>query len=108
MFRLLKLCVALAAFCAFAWFGTTVQLGDRTLFAHLRAIAQTKESQELVDGTKRAAEPLVDGVKRRVAAGVQAPATAAAPPDGGASAPQENVSAADKRQLRRIISSARP
>ena len=103
MFRLLKLCVALAAFCAFAWFGTTVQLGDRTLFGHLRAIAQTKESQELVDGTKRAAEPLVDGVKRRVTG---APPVAAAP-DAGA-APQEKVSAADRRQLRRIISSARP
>jgi hypothetical protein len=104
MIRLFKLCFGLAAFCAFAWFGTTVQLGDRTLFGHLRAIAQTKESQELVDGTKRAAEPLVDGVKRRVTG---APPVAAAAPDAGA-APQERVSAADRRQLRRIISSARP
>ena len=107
MIRLFKLCVGLAAFCAFAWFGTTVQLGDRTLFAHLRAIAQTKESQELVDGTKRAAEPLVDGVKRRVT-GAAAPVAAA--PEAGvhAGAPQENVSSAERRQLRRIISSASP
>jgi len=106
MIRLFKLCVGLAAFCAFAWFGTTVQLGDRSLFGHLRAIAQTKESQQLVDGTKRAAEPLVDGVKRRVT-GAAPVAPVATAPDAGV-APQERVSAADRRQLRRIISSARP
>jgi len=66
MFRLLKLCVSLAAFCALAYFGMTVKLGSRTLFEHLRAIGQTKESQELVDGTKEAAEPLVDDVRRRI------------------------------------------
>src|SRR5882762_7886141 len=66
MFRLLKLCMSLAAFLVVAWFGATVKLGDRTLFEHLHAIGQTKESQELVDGTKKAAEPLVDDVKRRV------------------------------------------
>src|ERR1700742_3276995 len=66
MFRLLKLCMSLAGFVAFAWFGATVKLGSRTLFEHLHAIGETKESQELVDGTKRAAEPLVDDVKRRI------------------------------------------
>jgi hypothetical protein len=60
MFRLLKLCLSLAGFLAFAWFGMTVKLGDRTLFEHLHAIGQTKESKELVDGTKQAAGPLVD------------------------------------------------
>jgi hypothetical protein len=110
MWLFLKLCVGLVAFMAFAYFGTTVNLGSRTLFGHLRAIGQTKESQELVDGTKQAAEPLVDGVRRRVAGqpasgkiadGKAAPARSA---DGGA--PQEAVSPADKRQLRRIISRA--
>jgi hypothetical protein len=66
MFRLLKLCMSLAAFLVVAWFGATVKLGDHTLFEHLHAIGQTKESQELVDGTKKAAEPLVDDVKRRI------------------------------------------
>ena len=42
MFRLLKLCLSLAGFVAFAWFGATVKLGDRTLFGHLYAIAETK------------------------------------------------------------------
>lgn len=69
MIRLLKLCVGLAAFMAFAWFGTTVPLGQHTLFGHLHNIAGTKESKELVDGTKEAAEPLVDGVRKRIASG---------------------------------------
>ena len=50
---------------AFAWFGVTVKLGSQTLFQHLRAIGQTKESQQLVDGTREAAGPLVDDVRRR-------------------------------------------
>jgi hypothetical protein len=109
MFRLLKLCVGLAAFVAFAWFGTTVKLGSRTLFQHLRAIGQTRESQDLVDGTKQAAEPIVDGVRRRIAAGAaptSAPGPAPAAPTAGA--PQERVTAADKEHLRRLIGSKQP
>jgi hypothetical protein len=37
------------------------------LFGHLHAIAGTKESQELFDGTKESAKPLVDDVRRRIA-----------------------------------------
>ena len=65
MFRLFKLGMALVGFAAFAWFGVTVKLGSQTLFQHLRAISQTKESQELVDGTRQAAGPLADDVRRR-------------------------------------------
>jgi hypothetical protein len=111
MVRLLKLCIGLAAFVAFAYFGATVPLGSRTLFGHMRAIAETKESQELVDGTKHAAEPLVDGVRRRIAGKPAAPdpvaekappKAPAAAPDAGA-APQEQVSPSEKRQLRRLL-----
>ena len=66
MFTLLKLGVALVALLAFCWFGITHQLGSRTLFEHMHAIGQTKESQELVDGTRQVAGPLVDDVRRRV------------------------------------------
>jgi len=103
MIRLFKLCLAMAAFLGFAWFGTTVKLGPRTLFQHLRAIGQTQESRDLVDGTRQAAEPLVDGVRRRIAGEVAS--RAAASPDGGA--PQERISAADKRQLRKLIADHR-
>lgn len=123
MVRLFKLCVAMAAFVAFAWFGTTVKLGPRTLFQHLRAIGQTQESRELVDGTRQAAEPLVEGVKRRLA-GAAASETAPEPdvekssetakapgpaPEAGPAprAPRERVSPADKRQLRKVIAEAK-
>jgi hypothetical protein len=103
MFRLLKLCFSMAAFVAFAWFGTTVKLGQRTLFQHLRAIGQTQESRELIDGTREAAEPLFDGVRRRIAG--QAPTPATAGPDGGA--PEERLSPADKKQLRKFLADHR-
>jgi hypothetical protein len=67
VFKLLKLGVGLVALTAIAWFGITVKLGSQTLFQHLRAIGQTRESQDLVDGTKQAAGPLVDDVRRSVA-----------------------------------------
>jgi hypothetical protein len=108
MFRLLKLCLSLAAFLVVAWFGATVKLGDHTLFEHLHAIGQTKESQELVDGTKKAAEPLVDDVKRRIGRGDKDREKHAAmptlPPDAGAA--QDDFSPTEKRQLRRLLGAA--
>jgi hypothetical protein len=117
MFRLLKLCMSLAAFLVVAWFGATVKLGDHTLFEHLHAIGQTKESQELVDGTKKAAEPLVDDVKRRIGKpegkgddkpdGKGESKTAGLPtlsPDAGAA--QDDFSPNEKRRLRRLLGAA--
>src|SRR5882672_5141896 len=110
MFRLLKLCMSLAAFLVVAWFGATVKLGSRTLFEHLHAIGQTKESQELADGAKKVAEPLVDDVKRRIGHGehgdkddrrAELPAI---PPDAGTA--QEDFSPSEKRQLRRLLGAA--
>ena len=66
MFTLLKLGVSLIALLVFAWFGMTFKLGSRTLFEHVQAIGQSKESQELVDGTREAAGPLVDDVRHRI------------------------------------------
>jgi hypothetical protein len=107
MFRLLKLCMSLAAFLVFAWFGATVKLGSRTLFEHLHAIGQTKESQELVDGTKKVAEPIVDDVKRHIGHGEKGEKQAAlpqAPPDAGAA--QDDFSPTERRQLRRLLGAA--
>jgi hypothetical protein len=100
LFRLFKLGIALMGFLAFAWFGATVKLGSQTLFEHLHAIGQTKESQELVDGTKQAAAPLVDDVRRHIASQT-GPAAAASPPDGGA--PEERLSTSDQHELRRLL-----
>ena len=110
MFRLLKLCMSLAAFVAFAWFGATVKLGSHTLFEHLHAIGQTKESQELVDGTKQVAEPIVDDVKRHIGHGDQdkkgdkQARLPTAPPDAGVA--QDDFSPTEKRQLRRLLGAA--
>ena len=84
MFKLVKLGFGLVALAAVAWFGITVKLGPRTLFQHLRAIGQTKESQDLVDGTKQAAGPIVDDVRRRISGKPEA-GGGAAPSDGSAS-----------------------
>jgi hypothetical protein len=101
LFRLFKLGVGLVGFAAFAWFGVTVKLGDQTLFQHLRAIGQTKESQQLMEGTRQAAGPLVDDVRRRFHEGTADRPT----PDGGAvvAAPEERVSAADRQALHHLI-----
>jgi hypothetical protein len=112
MFRLLKLCMSLAAFLVVAWFGATVKLGSRTLFEHLHAIGQTKESQELADGAKQAAEPMIDGVKRLRGKGddkqdkkaEKQAAMPALPPDAGAA--QDDFSPSEKRQLRRLLGAA--
>jgi len=98
MFRLLKLGIALMCLVAFAWFGLTTKLGSQTLFQHLRAIGQSKESQELVDGTKQAAGPLVDDVRRHI--GGKQEAVAAHPEPGP---PEEHVSHADRQALHRLI-----
>jgi hypothetical protein len=105
VFRLLKLGFAVAAFAAIAWFGTTVKLGDRTLFQHLRAIGDSKESHDLVAGTKKAAGPLVDDVRRRItgepAAIADAPPASASPIDAGP--PQERISASERHGLDRLV-----
>jgi hypothetical protein len=104
VFRLIKLGISLVGLLAFAWFGVTVKLGSQTLFQHLRAIGQTKESQELVEGTRQAAGPLVDDVRRRFKDGTSKEGTAdKATPDAGAGAPEERISAADRQALRHVI-----
>ena len=104
MFTLLKLGASLVALLAFAWFGMTQKLGSRTLFEHLHAIGQSKESQQLVDGTRRAAGPLVDDVRHRIGKGEGGDKALPAVRDGGA--PQERLTASEQRQLRYLLDKA--
>ena len=104
---MLKWVFFLAALGAFVWFGSTVTLGPHTLFGHLQAISHTKESQDLLEGTKQSAKPLVDDVRRRIAgapAPEAKPAEAAARPDAGP--PQETISTGDRQKLRKILGNA--
>jgi hypothetical protein len=103
LFRLIKLGISLVGLAAFAWFGVTVKLGSQTLFQHLRAIGQTKESQELVEGTRQAAGPLVDDVRRRFKDGTATAGSEKSAPDAGAAPPEERLSSADRQALRHLM-----
>ena len=105
MFSLIKLGAGLIGLAAFAWFGITVKLGEYTLFQHVRAIVDTKETQKLVDGTKQAAGPLVDDVRRHVSGGAAANGNGKQAPDAGA--PLERLSSSEQRQLRELLKKMR-
>jgi hypothetical protein len=98
MFTLLKLGVSVVALLAFAWFGMTFKLGSRTLFEHLHAIGQTKESQELVDGTRAV-------VRHAAAKEVGAPGLPP-PMSRDAGAPLERLSSSERRQLKYLLDKA--
>lgn len=105
---------------AFVWFGVTVELGDKTLFGHLRAISKSKESQELWRGTKsKVNESLgLEAAKRALiekAAADRKPTESPAPGGGAAPAdkvaapagpPQDSHTEADREAMRKLIGSA--
>ena len=101
MFRLFKLLVGLVGLVAFVWFGANIPLGSRTLFQHLQAIGRTRETQDLLAGTRETAKPLVDSVRRKLAHdSADSPAT----PDAGASVrPADDISESDRTHLKKIL-----
>jgi hypothetical protein len=114
MFKLLKLLLGVAGLVVFVWFGANIPLGSRTLFEHLQAIGRTRETQELLDGTKQSAKPIVDGVRRRLAgnnaenvADESPGQRATAVPDGGV-APGDHISDTDRETLRKVLGSKTP
>jgi hypothetical protein len=109
MFKVLKLLLGVAALAVFVWFGANIPLGSRTLFEHLQAIGRTRETQDLLDGTKKSAKPIVDVVRRRLGGNNaenvadESPAQkATAVPDGGV-APDDQISGADRDKLRKVL-----
>jgi hypothetical protein len=99
VFKLIKLFIGLLGLGAFVWLGLTVPLGERTLFGHLSAIGKTKESQQLVQGTK----DKVGDLKKRIT-GDEPAATAA---KSAPSEPQEQLTKADRKEIRHFIDTAR-
>jgi len=69
MLRLLLL-LAIAAF--IAYFGSTVKLGERTFFGHIRAVWSTDEARDMRKGLGEKAGPALDRMKRGVEAGIKA------------------------------------
>jgi hypothetical protein len=106
MFRFLRLVIYLGVLVAFIWFGTTVELGNRTLFGHIQNIWKTHESQELVDGTKGKVGDLVERASDKVSKGigknVTAPANSRGEDQQGAK-PMEDVQGEDRKTLRELI-----
>jgi hypothetical protein len=108
MFTLLKVGASLVALLAFAWFGMTFKLGSRTLFEHLHAIGQTKESQELVDGTRQAADDVRHRIGGKDQSGRAEPGDDRRPPPMArdAGAPLERLSSSEQRQLKYLLDKA--
>jgi hypothetical protein len=108
MFTLLKVGASLVALLAFAWFGMTFKLGSRTLFEHLHAIGQTKESQDLVDGTRHAADDVRHRIGGKDEPGRGEPGDDRRPPPMArdAGAPLERLSSSEQRQLRYLLDKA--
>ena len=104
MFRLFKLLVWLAGVALLVWFGANVPLGSRTLFQHLQAIGRTRETQDLLEGTRQSAKPFVDGVRKRLGGGSGSTDidTDKTLPDGGA-APKDEISDTDRQKLRKML-----
>jgi chloramphenicol 3-O-phosphotransferase len=71
---MLRLLVMLALIAGVAYFGSTVKLGQRTFFGHVRAVWSTGEAQDMRKGIEEKAGPALDRVKRGVKAGIKAAA----------------------------------
>lgn len=95
MFRLVRWICSLAVLFVMIWFATTVQLGKRTLFGHLRAIFATQAAKDLADGTAEEARKVAHRVRQELRA------------DGGAAAgehpPLDPVGERDRRNLDRLV-----
>jgi len=83
--RLLRFLFGLAALGALAYVVVAVPVGSKTIWQHLRAIAGSRESQELVDEVKQRAR--------------RAPPDSGAPPAKSA----DRLSAEERKLLRKLI-----
>ena len=113
--KLLKLFIGVACLAAFTWWAFTVPLGKRTLYEHAVAIGRSKESKDLVEGTKGK----VTDLRKKIvsdndkAAG-KTPGPEKARPKAkpeltarGEKAARERISSADREEMRRLLDSAR-
>ena len=64
MFRLLRFLFWTVVLCAFVYFALAVPLGKRTFAGHIVNIWRSPEGQELREGTREAAAPVIEKVKQ--------------------------------------------
>ena len=107
VFRLITFFASAVGLAAFVWFGLTVDLGQRTLFGHIRAISSTPEAEQLVDGAKAKVTEVVgiEAARRAERERARGNGTADRDPPGTAPAgpPQEELNAEDRQGLRRML-----
>jgi hypothetical protein len=64
--------IILAVCVLLAFLGSTVPIGKKTFFGHIKAIWSSPEMTDMKDGVKEKAGPAVDKLKKGVKAGVEA------------------------------------
>jgi len=101
LFKLVKILAGLVGLVAFVWFGANVSLGSQTLFQHLQAIGRTRETQDLLDGTRDKAKPLVDSVRRKLAH--EATQSLGAADAGAAATPTDDIPESDRQRLKKLL-----
>ena len=103
MFRIIKFLMGLVSLAVFVWFGANVPLGSRTLFEHLQAIGRTRETQDLLEGTRQSAKPLVDGVRKRLGGGRVGACCPCAQRVHAGARPDDEISETDRQRLRKML-----
>lgn len=65
MRKLISLIVSLLALAAAIYLITMVPMGDKTLWQHLRSIAGTDESKQMVEGVKKTAQDVIERATKK-------------------------------------------
>ncbi len=61
---LFRFAFSLLVLVALIWFATTVSIGKRTLYGHVRAIFATQEAKDLAEGAKDEAKKIAERVRQ--------------------------------------------
>jgi hypothetical protein len=102
MFRFVRWLFSLFLLAVGIWFATTIPLGKRTLWGHLRAIFATQEAKDLADGAREEAQKVAARVREELHHDAGAPAhDAAAPPV--AAKPLDPIVEKDRKDLDKLI-----
>ena len=123
MFRIVRIGFVLVCLVGLLWVGTQVKLGDLTLYEHVRAISDSRESKDLIEGTKSRVSgvgrlfggddaEVDEGKPSRRAAETKAPSHSGAASKAsshdmlaGAAKPAETVSDSDRKALKKMLES---
>ena len=101
MFRFVRWLFSLFLFAVGIWFATTIPLGKRTLWGHLRAIFATQEAKDLAEGAREEAQKVADRVREELHRDAGSPRDAAPPPV--VAKPLDPVADKDRKELDQLI-----